>query len=323
VPLTNLTEAFRQNASDYVSMDVFPPLPVEHKSDVFYRWSRADLLRRAIQQRAPGALVEMGGMRLTTGTYTANDYALGYPIPDGIRRNADGMLSLDYAATEYLTSQALLDREVNWATAYFTALSGWATTVTGQAGASDATHVKYWNTSGSSPIEDMLVGKKTIKKSTGMDPNVAVLGYSVKQSLKTNPEVIDRLKYGQTAPGPVLVKDSDLAQLFEIPKVVTMGAIQTTSIEGAATDTFDFIGGNNVLLTYAAPAPGLMVASGGYTFNWKGLAGVTASGWRIKKYRNEDRESDICEIQQSYDHGLVAAALGYLMSAVLDPTVPE
>jgi len=312
-----LTEAFRQQATDYVSMDIFPPVPVEHKSDVFYRWSRADLLRRAMQKRAPGALVEMGGMRLTTGNYTAGDFALGYPVPDAIRRNADKMLNLDYAATEYLTAQALLDREVAWASAYFSAASGWGTTVTGQAGASNTTNVKFWDTSGSSPIEDVLNATATVKQSTGMDPNVCVLGYRVKKALKTNPEIIDRLKYGQTAPGPVLVKDSDLAQLFEIPKVKVMGAIQTTSIEGAATDTFDFIGGENVLVTYAAPAPALMVASGGYTFNWQGLAGVTASGWRIKKYRNEDRESDIVEVQQSYTHGLVASALGYFMSDVL------
>jgi len=312
-----LTEAFRVQNVDLAAMSVFPPVPVEHKSDSFYRWSRADLLRHVMQQRAPGALVEMGGVRLSTTAYSCNDWALGYPIPDGIRRNADRMLNLDYMATEYLTNQALLNREIAWASAYFTAGSGWGTTVTGQAGASDSTHVKYWNTGGSTPIEDILAGKVAIHASTGYEPNVLVLGYKTHQALKTNPEIIDRLKYGQTAPGPVKVTNSDLAALFEVDKVVVMGAVQTTSPEGAATDTFDFIGGPNALLTYAAPAPGLMVASGGYTFNWQGLEGVTSSGWRIKKYRVEERESDIVEIQQAYAFGLVAPALGYLYSAVL------
>ena len=308
-PLTRLTEAFVQQQTDFVSMTVFPPVPVDHKSDVYYKFAREDFFRNAMQTRAPGAIAESSGYRLTTGTYTCSEYALAHPIPDSIRRNADAMLNLDYAGAEYLTAQALLNREVNWATAFF-ANSLWGTTMTGQA-AADATHCQYWNSSGSTPIDDILAGKAIIKKNTGKDANVLVLGYNTHRALKTNASIVDRLKYGQTAPGAVVVSNSDLAQLFEVDRVVVMGAIQTTSAEGAATATFGFIGGDHALLAYAAPSPGLMVASAGYTFNWQGLPMATPNGWRIKKYRVEEKASDILEVEQLYAHALVSSALGY------------
>lgn len=315
VPLTNLTEHFRQQQSNFVSMQVFPSVPVPNKSNVYYKWNRADFNRAAMKVRAPGAVAEDGGVGLTTGTYTTNDYALRFPIADQIRRNADAMVNLEFAATEYLTTQALIDREKKWATAFFGA-SLWGTTMTGQATA-DATHVKYWDASGSDPISDVLTGNTTIHGNTGFDANVLVLGYKVRQKLQRNAAIIDLLKYGQTGPGPVDVTDTALAGLFRVQKVLTMGAIETTSAEGANTDTFDFIGGSHALLVYAAPAPGLMVASGGYTFNWTDNAGTTGSGWRIKKYRVEERASDIVEIEQWYGHALVASSLGYFFASVL------
>lgn len=316
-PLTNLVESYAQKMTDFVSMVVFPPVPVDHKSDVFYSWDRADFNRAVVKPRAPGTRAVASGVRLTTKTYICTDYALGHPIPDLIRNNADAAVNLDYSGTRYLTNQALLDREVNWAIKYF-APSLWGTTMTGQSTA-DATHVKFWDTAGSSPIEDILIGKETIKQNTGMDANVLVLSYQVKRALKRNPELIDLLKYGQTAPGAVVIKDTDLAALFEVDRVVTMGAIKTTSAEGSASPTSAFIGGKHAMLAYAAPAPGIDVASAGYTFNWRQAfnGAATANGWRIKKYRDETIESDVLEMGQSYDQNLVATDLGYFFASVV------
>jgi hypothetical protein len=313
-----LTEAYLADQTDFVSQTVFPPIPVTNKSDEYFRYKRADFFRRTMQPRAPGTAAARAGYRLDTAEYNAREYALGHAIPDSIARNADNMLDLDRAGTELLTLQAMLDREYNWAAKYFVG-GEWTTTMTGTSGAADATHVKQWDLAGSTPIDDVLAGKETIKQNTGKEPNVLVLGYRVKQRLKRNATIIDLLKYGQTAPGPVVVKNSDLAAVFEVDKVVVMGAIQCTSAEDAAADTFDFIGGDNALLAYAAPSPGLMVVSAGWTFNWQGFGGSMpgGTGWRMKKYRWEIEESNILEIQQAYAFGLAAPDLGYLFVDVI------
>lgn len=320
-PLTNLSVGYLQDMSDFVAGQVFPQIPVPNKSDVYFVYNRGDFFRDNMQLRAPGTPAAAGGYKLTTKTYVADVWALKKIIDDQIRANSDSPLQPDRDATFWLTQQSLVNRDVKWAAAYFTT-GLWGTDMAGQATA-DATHVRYWDLSGSTPIEDVLAGHVIIKQNTGYWPNTLVLGAQVYQKLLTNPEIIDRLKYGQTAPGPVDVSTSDLAALFKVSRVLVMSGIKTTSAEDLTADsdttpdTFAFIGGKNALLAYAAPSPNIMQASAGYTFNWTGLTGATAAGMRIKKFRWEIDASDHVEIESAYTYALVSKYLGFFFSAVI------
>lgn len=320
-PLTMLSVGYQQEADDFVANTVFPAIPVTNRSDVYFVYNRGDFFRNNMQKRAPGTPAAAAGYKLTTKTYIADVWAEKKLIDDQIRANSDSPLQPDRDATMWLTQQALINRDVNWATAYFTT-GLWGGERAGQA-AADATHVRYWNLSGSTPIEDILAGQLAIKGATGKWPNVLVLGAQVYISLLTNPEIIDRLKYGQTAPGAVVVKATDLAALFQVKKVVVMSGIQTTSAEDLVADsdttpdTFAFISGKHALLAYAADSPGIMQASAGYTFNWTGLTGATAAGMRIKKFRWEVDAADHVEIEQAYAFGLVSKYLGFFFKDVI------
>jgi hypothetical protein len=316
-----LSVGYQQEADDFVANTVFPAIPVTNRSDVYFVYNRGDFFRNNMQKRAPGTPAAAAGYKLTTKTYIADVWAEKKLIDDQIRANSDSPLQPDRDATMWLTQQALINRDVNWATAYFTT-GLWGGERAGQA-AADATHVRYWNLSGSTPIEDILAGQLAIKGATGKWPNVLVLGAQVYISLLTNPEIIDRLKYGQTAPGAVVVKATDLAALFQVKKVVVMSGIQTTSAEDLVADsdttpdTFAFISGKHALLAYAADSPGIMQASAGYTFNWTGLTGATAAGMRIKKFRWEVDAADHVEIEQAYAFGLVSKYLGFFFKDVI------
>jgi hypothetical protein len=316
-----LSVGYQQEADDFVANTVFPAIPVTNRSDVYFVYNRGDFFRNNMQKRAPGTPAAAAGYKLTTKTYIADVWAEKKIIDDQIRANSDSPLQPDRDATMWLTQQALINRDVNWATAYFTT-GLWGGERAGQA-AADATHVRYWNLSGSTPIEDILAGQLAIKGATGKWPNVLVLGAQVYISLLTNPEIIDRLKYGQTAPGAVVVKATDLAALFQVKKVVVMSGIQTTSAEDLVADsdttpdTFAFISGKHALLAYAADSPGIMQASAGYTFNWTGLTGATAAGMRIKKFRWEVDAADHVEIEQAYAFGLVSKYLGFFFKDVI------
>lgn len=320
-PLTNLSVGYVQDQQDFVSQTIFPAVPVPNKSDVYFVYNRGDFFRDNMQKRAPGTPAAAGGYKLTTKTYIADVWAIKKIIDDQIRANSDSPLQPDRDATFWLTQQALVNRDVNWVSAYFTT-GLWGTDMVGQATA-DATHVKYWNLSGSTPIEDVLAGQIAIKKATGYWPNCLVLGAQVFTTLLTNAEIIDRLKYGQTAPGPVVVTTTDLAALFKVKRVVVASAIKTTTAEDANVDsdtlpdTFDFIAGKNAFLGYAADSPGIFQPSAGYTFNWTGLTGATAAGMRIKKFRWEVDAADHVEIESAYVFALVSKYMGYFFSAVI------
>ena len=316
-PLTVMSVGFVQDQKKFVAGQVFPPIPVTNKSDLYFKYNRGDFFRDSMQKRAPGTPAAGGGYKLTTGNYTADVWALKKIIDDQIRANSDNPLQPDRDATFYLTQQALINRDVNWCSNYF-ATGVWGTELYGNATASAGTAIKYWNLSGSTPIEDVLTMNLAIESETGKAPNIMVLGRRTHAALKTNPEIIDRLKYGQTAPGAVVVKNSDLAALFEVDQVVVAAGIKTTSSEtlvpdsDTTPDTFDFIGGNHALLCYAAKSPGLQTASAGYTFNWMGQTGSMGAGMRMKKYRWEILASDILEVEQAYAFGLVSKFLGYM-----------
>jgi len=313
---------FVQDLNDFVASQVFPPIPVNNKSDLYYIYNRGDFYRNSMQKRAPGSPAVAGGYKLTTGNYNTDVWALKKIIDDQIRANSDSPLQPDRDATFWLTQQALVNRDVNWATAYF-GTGIWGTDLTGVAGAPGGGQFKQWDQAGSTPLDDVLTGQLAIKKATGYWPNTLVLGAQTFIKLLTNAQIIDRLKYGQTAPGPVVVNLSDLEALFKVKRVLVASGVQTTSAEDmnansdTTPDVLDFIAGKHALLAYASDAPGIFSPSAGYTFNWTGLTGATAAGMRIKKFRWEVDSSDHLEIESAYAFGLVSKYLGYFLASAV------
>ena len=305
-PLTMMSVGYLQDQKDFVAGTVFPSIPVPMKSDLYYIYNRGDYFRNNMQKRAPGTPAVASGYKLATGTYIADVWAEKKIIDDQIRANSDQPLQPDRDATFWLTQQALVNRDVVWVSKYFNT-GIWNTNYTGVTGTPSTNQFLKWSQSGSTPISDILNAQLVIKQTTGYWPNVLVLGAQTFITLLTNASIIDRLKYGQTAPGPVVVSTSDLEALFKVKRVVVASAIQTTTAESnnlnsdtSPVDTFAFIAGANALLAYAADSPGIFSPSAGYTFNWTGLMGATAAGMRIKKYRWEIDSADHVEIESAY-----------------------
>jgi hypothetical protein len=316
-PLTNISIAFMQDPATFVADRVFPNIPVAKQSDRYFTYDRGMFNRDSMVLRAPGA--ESGGITYdidSTPTYFAKTYGLHRDIPDQVRANADVPLNLDREATELLSLQALLKREVSFAANFFTS-GKWTGDQTGVDSASPgANQFGRWDRADSNPIEVIRAQATVIQQRTGFRPNKLVLGRQVYDALLDHPDIVGRLNNGQTPGGPALTLRTNLAALFEVSSIEVMEAIQNTAKEGD-TNVHAFIGGKSALLVYAAPSPGLMVPSGGYTFSWTGLLGAGALGNRISRFRMEHLKSDRVEIEQSFDQKLVAADLGvFFITAV-------
>lgn len=312
-PLTNISIAFLQNSANFVATNVFPNIPVQKQSDRYYVYERGDFNRDEMQLRAPATASSGGGYTLdNTPTYFANRFSFHKDIPDELRANADAVLSPDREAAEFITHKALIKREKLFSNTYFKT-GVWTYQRAGVAGTPTTGQFKKWNDATSTPIKDVRLGKAAIAQSTGFEPNKLVMGRSVYDAIVDHPEVIDRLKYGQTAGAPAMASRQALASLFAVDEILIMNAIENTAAEGA-TAAHSFIGGNHCLLTYSTNAPGLMTPSAGYTFSWTGLLGSGADGNRIKSFRMEDRSADRVEIDMCFDMKLVSADLGQFWS---------
>jgi hypothetical protein len=267
-------------------------------------WNTDDM-----KERAPSTPAATGDYGISTDDYKAKEYAFAKDISDSVRRNSDSPLNQDRTATNFVTLKALLKQETTWVANFF--MSGlWTTDLTGVAGAVGANEFLQWNDGDSEPIEVIRAQIDAILLLTGLEPNTLVLGKQVWTQLVDHPVIVDRIKYGQTAPGPARVTKEAVAELLEIDRILVMKSIVNSANVGQDASN-SFIGGKAALLAYSEPNPGIETASAGYTFSWTSQMGATENGFRIKKYRRaEEFESDRVEGQLAFDMKLAAADLG-------------
>lgn len=325
-PLSNLSIAFVQDANDFVADKVFPLLPVAKQADQYFIYDREYWFRSEMKKRAPGTESAGSDYDISTGNYSCDVYALHKDIADQIRANEDTPLNSDRDATEWLTQQALLKKEIDFATNYMTGgiwtfeADGVALNPT-DAGSFDPTNASnndklHWSDASSTPIEDIRQAKRYIKERTGQKANVLTLGQYTYDALVDHPDVIDRIKYGQTAGAPAMAGVQALAQIFEVDEVLVSSAARNTAQQGA-TEANSFIVGKHALLTHRPRRPSIMTPCAGLTFGWTGYLGGGVGAFQISKFRMDWLKSDRIEGEMAYDQKLVSADLGYFFDGIV------
>lgn len=318
-PLTNISTAYIQRMDSFIAARVFPNIPVSKQADRYFTYPKGAFFRDAMKKRAPGT--ESAGASYdidNTPSYYAETWALHKDIPDQIRNNADSPLNMDRDTTEFLTQMGMLRREKLWASKYFGASIWGNTDQAGVASNPGANQFIQWDQALATPVKNVRTWKRTVHQTTGFMPNKLVLGRIAFDAALDCPDIVDRIKYGQTAGAPAQANRQTLARLFEVDEVLVMDALENTAAEGL-TDSFAYIGGSkSALLVYAAPSPGIMVPSAGYTFSWTGSApGVTGiEGNTVSVLRADLLKSDRMEIEMAFDIKLVGSDLGIYASAV-------
>lgn len=314
-PLTNVSVAYLQSAKSYIADKVFPRLPVKTQSNLYWRYSKSDWRRTDVQKRAPATETKGVGWNMTTDQYFCHVYGVHKDIDDQVRANADSVFSLDRDATEFVTNQMLLKRDVDWNATFFQA-GVWDTEYDG--GTADFTE---WSDASSDPIGDMSKWTIDFRKLTGMEPNTMVLGANTMAALKQHPDIIDRIKYTQRG----IVSEDLIATLFDVQRIfvsyATIADVEQTNDPGTqdTAASYDFITpSKSALLLHTTKSPSLMTPTAGYTFTWNGYLGGNSNGIRVKRFRQERIASDRIEAEMTYDMKPVCTDLGvYIKDAVV------
>jgi hypothetical protein len=346
--LSNLSNMYAQEEDYFVARKVFPIIPVSNISDRYVVYSRADFNRNQMRKRAPGGLVANAGYRNdNTPSYLCDVWALGKTIDDQVRGNADAIYNLDAEATRFLTVQSLINREIAWASVFFTT-SVWTNSWSGGSANSStgyptapasSTSSSYtalkWSDPNSTPIQDIRTLKRIVQLTTTFRPNKMVLSRPVFDVLCDHPDFIDRVKYGGTNERPAKIALQALASVFEMDEVLVMDAIYNTAGEQAgidsgatyapptynsgvnAAESNSFIAGNHVWIGYTPSAPGIMTPGCGYTFAWNGYFGATQAGERMSSYYFQPDRSTHVEIESAYVHKLVSADMGGFIANIV------
>jgi hypothetical protein len=319
-PLTNISVAYIQDQTRFVTSKIFPNIPVQKKSDQITTWSKDDWNRDEMRERAPATESAGGGYRPSTpDSYLAIVYAFHKDVDDQTRSNAD-QNTLDEEATRFVTMKGLLRRERLWINKFFKT-GVWGTNYTGVASAPTTGQTLQWNDAASDPVMVMRRLRTNVGEATGgFEPNTLVLGRRAWDALYDHPDIIDRIKYGGTPGAPAIVARQAIAALLEIDNIYVLNAVENTAAEGL-TGSHSFMAGNHALFCHVAPNPGLMTPSAGYTFSWNGYLGAAEDGQRISQFRMENIRSDRVEIEMAFDQKLVGADLGvFIQNVVATPT---
>lgn len=310
--LTNASVAYIQSADNFIANKVFPIVPVDKQSNLYFKYTKEDWFRDDARLRADGSEAATSGYGLTTDNYYADVYAVKKAVGDQTMANFDNPLDPMRDAAKF-TAQLILNRMEQQFVTDFITTGIWGQDYTGVSGSPSTNEFKQWSDlANSDPIQDIELGKAKILSTTGFEANKLVLGYDVYRVLRNHPDIIDRVKYtGRDVPDTQY-----LATLFGVDEVLVAKAVKNTANEGQ-TGAFSFAFGKSALLVHSASSPSLLTPSAGYSFQWRGVSEGLGLTVGTKQYRLEQNAATYIESQVAFDNKLVAADLGvYFATAV-------
>lgn len=288
--LSNVSKAYSNEM--YVADMLFPSFKVGTESGKYYQYDKSKF-RRNSTKRAAGSKANEVEYGLSTASYATEDHALKEKTPWEIIRQADSALNPEMDATENVTEQLLIDKEVALATSMAdTAILTQNTTLAGTDQWSDYTN--------SDPIGDVKAGVVVVQKAIGRKPNTLIIGKEVFDQLADHPSVMEKVKYSQLG---VLTVEL-LARIFNVGKVVVAEAIYNTATEGAS-DSMTYIWGKHAVLAYITPSARLRSITLGFTFKYEDR--------KVKKWDDEDAEARFVRVNENYVQKFVAVEAAYLI----------
>jgi hypothetical protein len=300
--LTNMLVGYMQEDDRFVASKVFPLVEIDKQSFTYYSFTKKYWFLDEIKSRAPGGSFARSGYGVGSATGFANMWGLEHTIADETRSNNQTPMDLEQAGLRWLAQQSLIRKERAFAADFM---------VTGVWGTDDNNATTDWDdfTSGD-PINDVLTARRTISNNTGQDGNSMTLGYIVHQALMNHPDIIDRVKYVQSA---ILSNiEGALASAFGVSNYWVAKASYNSANEGQTFSAAAIID-DDCLVSYVSPTPGVMSASAGYTFGWRGGGGQG----EIIQYREAQSKSDVLQHSEAWDQKAVATDVGYFFADVV------
>ncbi len=278
---------------------VLPPLKVNKRSDVYYIYNKDERFRIPSDAIGPKSQANEVDYSVTTGNYSVKDHALSDFVSRAERDNADQPLNPDVDAAEFISNLLWLAQEKRVADLAFVAASypvGNKVTLSG---------TDQWNDeTNSNPLDDILTGLDA----AFIRPNVMVLGGLVFTQIRKHPKILDAIK-GRTgvAPRGGIVSAQDLADLFEISKVLIGRSKYNTARKGQ-TASYAKLWGKHSALLHVVQRPSVRSITFGLTFQE-----MQMQTQRIPEPKRGIKGGDLIITAWNTDEKIVASDVGYFI----------
>lgn len=273
VYLTNMSMAYFQSMDKYVAKSIFPILPVPLSTSSYYKFNKGDLARDNVTRKPQFGKVAPAIMGHTDGSYSC----LVDQIITGIdqiaalnfqRSKAPGVIDPRKAKTKFIAEQMNIHMDIIFANEFFKK-GVWGNEWTGAAAhnSEDKQFIKF-NDDNCDPIELFDELMTEIKREGRRTPNKLALGIEAYNALKSNPVIVERVKYSGSTANPATVNENVLAQLLGIEKVVVFESTYNAAGLGEKDDMQFICDPKAALLVYATDTPAIDEPTAGYIFAW-------------------------------------------------------
>lgn len=271
--LTNMSMAYFQSMDKYVAKSVFPMLPVPLSTSAYYKFSKGDLARDNVQRKPQFGKVAPAIMGHTDDSYSCyvDQVITGIDQIGALnfqRSKAPGVIDPRRAKAKFIAEQMNIHMDITFANSFFKS-GAWENEWNGAAShdSSKKQFIKF-NDDNCDPIVLFDELMTLIKQQGRRTPNKLALGINAYNALKSNPAIVERVKYSGSTPNPAIVNENVLAQLFGLQKVVVFESTYNAAALGEEDDMRFICEPNDALLVYATDTPAIDEATAGYIFTW-------------------------------------------------------
>lgn len=278
----------------FIADEVMPVVGVTFEAAGYYTFDDSNFNIPEMKRNPRGVYKEID-FGMGSDTYRAEEYGLEARIDDRERRNAPGALDLDVGKTRRLTNAALLNRERR--------VANLVTNTANVTNNETLVGAAQWSDPSSDPMSATRRARNSIRSKAGQLFNRLTIGWNVFEALRVHPKVIDYMDGGRAS-------EQDLAEYFEVERVIVARAIYNSGREGLATNLID-LWGNDALFSYQSNVVAADEPSFGYQFQAQQLA--------VFRYRDVPVNCDVIRVNEIRAEKIVSTKLGYLVKSAVTP----
>ena len=280
---------------------LFPPVVVTGRGGRVISFRAEDFAAMELH-RAPGSTISRLDVGYTSEKFSLEQRAIEVPLPVEIHEEA-AVAGVAMGSVAAIKARRVVDLQIEIAAASLaTDATNYSETHTeALAGANQ------WSHKDSVPQKAVEAAKAIIRQGIGMNPNTLLVGSETHAALRSNPDVIERVKYAMAPERVEAANMQTLAAYFGVENYVV-----GESMKGEP-GTFEHIWGKVAILAYTETSglASMGSPSFGYTYRLKGYPYMEGP------YRDNRIRSLVYPYVSEDTPVIVGKDAGYLFTAVV------
>jgi hypothetical protein len=294
----------------FIGLEVMPIFKTGKQAATYPVIPKEALLKIPDTARAPRGKYNRGDWEYERGQFQTSEQGWEEPIDDTERNliEQEGTSGIgDFVATKRAMNFVLRGQEKRIADKVFDSSTFTAHSVSDE----------WDDAENATPVTDVNDGVLSFRTQCGMLPSALVISYSTFVNLKNCSQIIDRIKY--TFPGLDINKmtTSQLAAVFNVPRVLVGGAVYDSAGKNVAASITDIWSNEYAALVKISQGEDITEPGLGRTFLW---TEDSPQNPIVEQYREDKIRSDVFRVRHNVDEALMQSkdSSGNVVSNIAD-----